>query len=181
MKYFALLFALACGSVVLHADAKSDWAKSMKGRAATLKIDLPTLIPKNIGALVLSEERGTFYAVSYLSDRSLEQLLAKIKVEKGKGKGVRVWGWETGTIEPIEFISVKAGAPVTIESVVIKGPTVTVYLWDEFVTHTKKTLTRFPELPSTSFTIELPAKVSKDFGEREVVERHIATVLTFGK
>lgn len=173
-----VVIAVLCSAPDLSADAKSDWAKALKLRKATLKIDLPTIQPGGIGLLALSPDRGTFYRYAYLMDREPEQLLQKVRAEKAAGKSIRVWGWETGSAEPAELIYLRTGSSVTIQSVVIDGKEVIVWLWDEFAQQ-QKTLVRMPDRASSCVSIMLPEKLAKDFRERAQLDAMIATFLEF--
>jgi hypothetical protein len=176
MKCLLIIVALLT-PVLLYADAKSDWARSLRDRRATLKIDLPTFVPDNVGVLVLTPDRGQCYSYGGLADRTPEQLLVKVKADNAAGKSIRVWGWETGAPEPAELITVKAGSKVTIAEIQLLDQDLMVWLWDEFAKQQRTLVRHQAAAPSTGFIIQFPQKFSKGFSERQQIETMIASVL----
>lgn len=173
---FVATLVVAAGTALLHADAKGDWAKALRHQTATLKRDLPTLVPAREGLLFLTPDGESYYAYNGIADRVLDDALAKIRAAKAQGKSIRMWGWETGQPEPANLVTLKAGSPVTVVGATLNGRVITVWLWDEFA-RTSGSLARKADLPSTSFSIAWPTKFSKDFKERADIEGLIGTVL----
>ena len=174
MKRLLLILALATPAFV-QADAKRDWAKSFEKRPAILKIDLPTLDPDQVGLLVLSSVRGTYYAYQRLFDRTPEQLMTKILSDRQMGNSLTAPGIAHLTV-------LKAGSKVTLKKIDLNDRMAVVWLWDEFArqetTHGLFT-GQLAQQPSTSFGIEWPTRWSKSFEEAPAIEKLMSMAIDF--
>jgi hypothetical protein len=160
---------IAIAVVTMHTgaakrDSKGDWAKSQAKRAAVLTIDLYSLDMKigfsgvdTRGILFASPGKSLFYRWRGISDIDANQMMTRLG--------------DPNDLYILRKLSV--GSKVTVKEITTTATEIHVFLWDEFSQQKGTTP------PSSTFTVEWPAKFSVEFSEQPDVEAQIARVLTF--
>lgn len=169
-KLRAPLTLLACllfSHVSAQANNKALFQSAWKNKPVVLKQSLYSIVHGEavIGVLIASQDKGVYYNADLLdlSDSDVNRLLAKVNAKTGSPSSqAQLLTYESGTKMIVKDVGIGPGFGGN------RNRRVVISLYDEFAKGGSKF--RWADAPTTTLRIEMPAKLSGDFSEREQVE-----------
>ncbi len=163
-----LFFIAGVSHVGAQANNKALFQSAWENKPVVLKQSLYSIVHGKsvIGVLIASQDKGVYYNADLLdlSDSDVNRLLAKVNAKTGSPSNsqAQLLTYESGTKMIVKDVSIGPGFGGN------RNKRVVISLYDEFAKGGSKF--HWADAPTTTLRIEMPAKLSGDFSEREQVE-----------